>query len=205
MSTMIEGASFTEEEVARFWARVRKDGPTMPHMTTNCWTLGNSAGPNLFRAQGRMWPGARAALVVDGRPPGSLVACHRCDNRACVRPDHLWPDTQAANMQDMVLKGRSITRFTLEADRHNRTIDMKAMEKASPPVRTAYNPVFDNGWGPDAPLPLDEDRYGYVHPREWMWPASPVRSGQYVIDHALLDEVYGDPVAMGLAVPTPED
>lgn len=31
---------------------------------------------------------------------------HKCDNRACVRPDHLKIGTQIENMHDMTSKGR---------------------------------------------------------------------------------------------------
>ncbi len=37
---------------------------------------------------------------------GSLFACHHCDNRACVRPDHIFLGTYYKNMQDMLSKGR---------------------------------------------------------------------------------------------------
>ena len=50
-----------------------------------------------------------AWVLANGRDiPDGHFACHRCDNPACVRPDHLFVGTQIDNMQDACKKGRMV-------------------------------------------------------------------------------------------------
>lgn len=105
----------TTAQEANFWAKVDKNGPTMPHMNTPCWiwTAGKTAnGYGSFRI-GRMsmgshrvaWAIANGPIPHDGSYHGGCIL-HRCDNQSCCRFDHLFTGTHLDNIKDMNAKGR---------------------------------------------------------------------------------------------------
>ncbi len=95
--------SLTSNDVARFWRKVNR--------TPDCWewNAGRSTnGYGRFRIPGKHLIASRVAwIITHGSIPNGLWVLHRCDNRACVRPSHLFLGTAKDNARDMVLKGRN--------------------------------------------------------------------------------------------------
>lgn len=86
----------------RFWEKVDK--------TEECWNwtaATRNSGYGCIKVNGKVQDSHRLSWsLVNGDIQNGLFVLHRCDNRLCVRPDHLFLGTQKDNMRDATSKGR---------------------------------------------------------------------------------------------------
>lgn len=86
----------------RFWDKVNKKG--------DCWNWTASfrkAGYGAFKYKGKVISAHRMSFIIKHEyiPAGKWVL-HRCDNRKCVNPAHLFLGNASDNMQDCANKNR---------------------------------------------------------------------------------------------------
>lgn len=107
---------YTHEQcVSLFWSRVNKNGSIPKHCPElgNCWewTAALIKGYGTATVHGKALRTHRFSwMLTYGNIPEGLLVLHKCDNRKCVRPDHLRLGTNQDNMDDMWAKGRAFNK-----------------------------------------------------------------------------------------------
>ena len=88
----------------RFWNKVAIAGPN------DCWEWQASfhtTGYGQIRFNHKKWTAHRVSwILINGEIPDALCVLHKCDNRKCVNPKHLFLGTNYDNMKDKTNKGR---------------------------------------------------------------------------------------------------
>jgi len=84
-----------------FWSKVNK--------TDGCWewnrTPSKSGYGNVVRRRKQISSHRASWEIHYGPIPNGLWVLHKCDNKLCVRPDHLYLGTNSDNQRDAVHRG----------------------------------------------------------------------------------------------------
>jgi len=93
--------AMTHEE--RFWLHVSR------RRDDQCWNWKHYTRPNgyaYFGVDGVQIAAHRFSWsLVNGLIPEKMQICHKCDNKKCCNPNHLFLGTCKENIQDAVIKG----------------------------------------------------------------------------------------------------
>jgi hypothetical protein len=98
----------TQDDIQRFWGKVDDTPGQGPQGA--CWTWTSAltkSGYGVFQVGYSAVRANRVAyLIQHGQNPGNTFVLHSCDNKACVRKEHLSLGDHAQNMRESMDRGR---------------------------------------------------------------------------------------------------
>lgn len=119
----------------------------IPEPNSGCWlwlgtyfALRGGYGAFTHRPSGTFRQRAHRAAwqIFRGDITPDQHVLHRCDNPACVNPDHLFLGNQAVNMEDMAFKGRQAKGRRNANYLHGRYVGQKANPKYATQSNRSY-------------------------------------------------------------------
>lgn len=94
-----------KDYAANFWRRCQQTASGCMEWTATRFRRGY--GKVAMFGSSKVTSAHRVAWELTNGPiPDGLWVLHKCDNRSCCRPDHLFLGTPLDNVQDMLRKGR---------------------------------------------------------------------------------------------------
>lgn len=95
----VENEELTQEDINRFWSRINIRGPD------ECWEwtagLSNGYGEITYHKKKFRCHRLSYAINIGPIPKGKLVL-HKCDNKPCCNPNHLYVGSYGDNILDVI-------------------------------------------------------------------------------------------------------
>jgi len=109
-----------------------------------------TTGYGKVRFRGKVIDAHRASwIAANGDVPARMDICHTCDNRKCIRPNHLFLGTRSDNMLDASRKGRLPQNYPVgENSPHAKLTEAQVLE------------IYFLATMTDIPQQIIADRYG---------------------------------------------
>lgn len=87
----------------RFWPKVKKENGCWKWLAAKNYGYGQLG----IKRSGPCIGAHRLSWILHyGEIPHDMCVLHKCDNRECTNPEHLFLGTQRDNVLDMMMKGR---------------------------------------------------------------------------------------------------
>lgn len=115
-----EKLTFKPKRLRNFFRKINMNGPIQPHVKElgKCWIWKGAkiSGYGTFKCGFRSQKAHRISwLILRAVIPNGMDVLHKCDNPACVNPNHLFLGTDLDNARDRVSKGRQ---YDLKGHKH---------------------------------------------------------------------------------------
>lgn len=129
----------------RFWRSVS------PCPNTGCWFWTGAAWKNygVIYGEGRYWVATHLSMRFADRPSPyeGAQACHHCDVRLCVNPDHLYWGDQSANVQDSYDRQRRISPLAGRIGERNTNVKLTEADVRDILSSPLKSPALANQYG----------------------------------------------------------
>lgn len=126
----------------RFFSKVNK--------TDTCWLWTGCKNTSGYGMANHRVASRVSYEIHIGQIPKGLLVCHKCDNPACVNPEHLFIGTRSQNLKDMVSKNRHYKNGARKKLNANQVVEIRSFYQNKtfnqPELAIKYNVANTTIW-----------------------------------------------------------